>query len=166
MGFASHFRYCSDVAHPRTNKLCTMFGRLLGWYTVYTFSGTLASWRNFTRCKIHFTYKSCVLLYMQHYCTAFQQRTSAKLCGVVQEMKLRNFHTGCHLHSAGRPSRWASAHILVPFDVNLQHTVFQKTATCFLVITSANEHRFSQFFHCDIPQEIFYRSLKETSTSP
>ena len=99
-------------------------------HCIYIFRA-LASRRNFTRCKIHFTYKSCVLLYMQHYCTAFQQRTSAKLCGVVQEMKLRNFHTGCHLHSAGRPSRWASAHILVPFDVNLQHTVFQKNSHLF-----------------------------------
>jgi len=38
-----------------------------------------------------------------------------------------------------------------------------KQPLCFLVITSANEH---QFFHCAIPQEIFYRSLTETSTSP
>ena len=30
---------------------------------------------------------------------------------------------------------------------------------CFMVITLANEHWFSQFFHCEIPQEIFYRPL-------
>ena len=68
-------------------------------------------------CKIHFTSKSCVLLYWQHYCTALQQRTSAKLCGVVglQGMELPNFRRGCHLYPAGRPSRWASAHIPV-FD--------------------------------------------------
>ena len=29
------------VAHRRPTKLCTMFGRLLGWYTVYTFFGAL-----------------------------------------------------------------------------------------------------------------------------
>jgi len=28
-------------------------------------------------------------------------------------MELRNFHRGCHLYLAGRPSRWASAHVLV-----------------------------------------------------
>jgi len=39
----------------------------------------------------------------------------AKLCGVWQGMKLRNFRRGRHLYSAGRPSRWASAHILVSF---------------------------------------------------
>ena len=36
-GFSSWLRYCSDVAHRRPTKLCTMFGRLLGCYTIYTF---------------------------------------------------------------------------------------------------------------------------------
>jgi len=40
-GFASCLRYCSDVAHRRPTKLCTMFGRLLRWYTIYIF-GALA----------------------------------------------------------------------------------------------------------------------------
>jgi len=40
---------------------------------------------------------------------------SAKLCGVIQGMELRNFRRRRHLYSAGRPSRWASAHILVLF---------------------------------------------------
>jgi len=35
--------------------------------------------QNFARCKIHFTSRYCVLLYWQHYCTARQQRVSAKL---------------------------------------------------------------------------------------
>jgi len=41
-GFASWLHYCSDVAHRRPTKLRTMFGRLLGWYTIYTFSGALS----------------------------------------------------------------------------------------------------------------------------
>ena len=53
--FATWQRYSSDVAHQRPTKLCAIFGRLLGWYTVYTFSGALAPWRNFVRCKIHFS---------------------------------------------------------------------------------------------------------------
>jgi len=61
----------------------------------------------------HFMSTSCVLLYWQRYCTAVQQRALAKLCGVAQEMELSNFRRGRHLYSAGRPSRWASAHILV-----------------------------------------------------
>ena len=36
-GFASWLRYCTDVAQRRSTKLCTMFGRLLDWYTVYIF---------------------------------------------------------------------------------------------------------------------------------
>ena len=73
----------------------------------------IASWRNFVRCKVHFASKSCLLLYWQRYCTALQQRTSAKLCSVVQGIELRNFRRERHLYSAGRPSRWASAHIPV-----------------------------------------------------
>ena len=76
-------------------------------------SGAVAPRQNFARCKIYFTSKSCVRLYWHRYCTALQQLTSAKLCGVVQVMELRNCRRGRHLYSAGRPSRWASAHILV-----------------------------------------------------
>jgi len=57
--FESWLCYCSDVVHRRPTKLCTMFGRLLEWYTIYTFFG---AWRNFARCKIYFASKSCVIL--------------------------------------------------------------------------------------------------------
>jgi len=66
---------------------------------------TNAQWRNFARSKIHFAPKSCVMLCWKRYCTALQQRASAKLCGVDKR--------GRHLYLAERPSRWASAHILV-----------------------------------------------------
>ena len=47
--------YCSDVAHRRLTKLRTMFGRLLGCYTIYTLSGAVAADRilpgaKFTLC--------------------------------------------------------------------------------------------------------------------
>ena len=35
-------QYCSDVAQRKPTKLCTMLGRLLGWYTIYTFSEAVA----------------------------------------------------------------------------------------------------------------------------
>ena len=42
-GFASWLCYCTDVAQQRSTTLCTMFGRLLDWYTIlYTFPGALA----------------------------------------------------------------------------------------------------------------------------
>jgi len=34
----SWLRYCSDVAHRRPIKLCMMFGRLLGWYTIHVYT--------------------------------------------------------------------------------------------------------------------------------
>jgi len=81
---ASWLRYCSDVVHRRPTKFCTMFGRLLGCYTIYAYLAALAPWRNFATCKIHLASKSCILLYLQSYCTAFDQWALAKLCGVEQ----------------------------------------------------------------------------------
>ena len=95
-GFASWLR-CSDVAHRR---LQPNFARCMAvsWaatsYTGYTFSVALAPWRNIATCKIHFTSKSCVVLYWQRYCTALQQTASAKICAVVQGMELPNFRRG------------------------------------------------------------------------
>jgi len=62
------------------------------------------------------------------YCVALEQWPPAKLCGVVLGMELRNFHRGRHPNSAGRPSHWASAHIL---------SMYQQCITCqFLSLTS------------------------------
>jgi len=69
----------------------------------YAFRGLLPRNVIFATCKIHFASKSCVLLYCQRYYTALEQWASAKLCGVQQGV----------IYSAERPSRLASAHILV-----------------------------------------------------
>jgi len=74
-GFAFWLCYCSDVAHRKSTKLCTMLGRLLGWYTIYSFSGALARDGILPRA----IFKSFVVLFCQRYCTALQQRASAKL---------------------------------------------------------------------------------------
>ena len=39
-GFTSWLCYCTDITQRRTTKLCTMFGRLLGWYIISTFWGS------------------------------------------------------------------------------------------------------------------------------
>jgi len=39
-GFASWFRYCTNVAQRRSTILFTMFGRLLSWYTIYIFGSS------------------------------------------------------------------------------------------------------------------------------
>jgi len=135
LGHPSKFQRVSHLgfvtaATSFTGGQPNLLGRFLGRYTIYhTFSAAFAPWRNFAMCKVHFTYKSFVLLYWQHYCTALEQRASAKLCCLVQGMELRNFimcwcavkkllthslyRRGRLLYSAGRPSRWASGHILV-----------------------------------------------------
>ena len=78
----------------------------------------------------HFMSTSCVLLYWQRYRTAVQHQVSAKFCGVVQGMELRNFRRGRHLYSAGRPSRWALAHILVISVLVSQCCVVGATIKC------------------------------------
>jgi len=40
--FRLWLRFCSNVAQRRSTKLCRMFGRLLGWYTICTFLAALA----------------------------------------------------------------------------------------------------------------------------
>jgi len=66
MGFLSWLRYCTDVAQLRSTKLCSMFGHLLGWCTIYTFSGALAHNKilpgaKFTLCQsLAFSYISSI----------------------------------------------------------------------------------------------------------
>jgi len=81
----------------QTLHLCTTFGRLLGWYTIYTFSEALAPDGILPRAKFTLRPKSCVLLYWQRYCMALKRRVSAKICSMLQGMKLRNFRTRRHL---------------------------------------------------------------------
>jgi len=38
--FLSWLCYCTSVAQWRSAKLCTMFGCLLGWYTIYILGGS------------------------------------------------------------------------------------------------------------------------------
>ena len=83
---------------------------------MYIFGGS-CPWRNFAGCKIHFTSKSCILLFWQRYCTALPQWALAILCGMVQGMELWNFHRRRHLYSARRPSRWHCPHSSTTFFI-------------------------------------------------
>ena len=113
-GFASWLRYCSDIAHRSPTKLCTIFGHLLGWYTIYGYIfGCCCSLTEF--CLVENSL--CIQVLHSPILAALLHGTRAagspKLCGVVQGMELWNFRRGRHLYSAGRPSCWAAAHILV-----------------------------------------------------
>jgi len=87
-----------------------MFGRLLDWYTIYTFSGALApdgilSRANFTlRPILRYPILAALLRGIPAAGVSHTLRLGIR-------MELRNFGRGCHLYSAGRPSRWALAHI-------------------------------------------------------
>ena len=83
-----------------------------GWYTVYIFGGScpLTEFRHVQNSLCVQALRSPTLAALLHGTPA---AGSVKLCGVVQGMELRNFRKGRQLYSAGRPSRWASAHILV-----------------------------------------------------
>ena len=50
-----------------------------------------------------------------------------------------------------------SRHVSCLETVSRHTQCSKKQPLCFLVITSANEHQFSQFFRCDILHEIVYR---------
>ena len=56
-------RYCTDIAQCRSTKLSTMFGRLLGWYTINKCSGALGPIKEFRQVQNSLRVKSCVLLY-------------------------------------------------------------------------------------------------------
>ena len=86
----------------------------------------LATWRNFAKCKIHFTSKPCLFLYWQRYCP--RHSSSRRQPNFAAWCKEWNYWTfacrGRHLYSAGRPSRWASAQILVAAEQNWSPTSF------------------------------------------
>jgi len=87
-----------------------MFGRLLRGYTIYIYI-YIHIWRLLLRngilpgAKFSLRPPSLALSYWQGYCTALEHWARAKLCGVE--------HMAPCLYSAGRPSLWALAHILV-----------------------------------------------------
>jgi len=105
-GFASWLRYCSNVAYRRPTKLCTMFGRLLGWYIIYTFFGAVAPLMEFCRVQSSL----CVQILHSPILAALLHGTPA-----AGQPNFAALNRGRHLYSAGMPSRWVSAHILVYF---------------------------------------------------
>jgi len=88
-----------------------MFGCLLGWYIIHTFwggalapDGILPAAKFTLRPNLGFSYIASV---------------TARHSGSGHQPNFAAFSRGRHLYSAGRPSRWASAHILVRFVVQL-----------------------------------------------
>jgi len=91
------------------------FSRLLCWHSLHIFSGALVPDRILPGAK--FTLRPSLAFSYIGSVTALHSSSGRQPNFVawytVQGMELRNFRRGRHLYSAGRPSRWASAHILV-----------------------------------------------------
>jgi len=110
---------------------------------IYIFSGTFAPDGILPGAHITAS-KSWVLLSWQHYCIALDHWASAKLCGVVQGIELRNFHRLCHLYSPGRPSCWDTADILV-LIYNEKFYIRSGPWTHISAVIDKKEHDPSQF---------------------
>ena len=80
-GFASWQRYCTNVAQLRPTKLWPSPWLI---HYIYIF-GAFCPKGNFARYKIHFAFKSCILLYWQRYCRALEQRASVKFAACYKE---------------------------------------------------------------------------------
>ena len=102
----SWLRYCSDFAHRRPSKLCTMFGYLLGWYTIYIFWGLLP--HNGILPGAKFTLRLSLAL-------SYIGSVTARHSSSGRQPNFAALSGGRQLYSAGRPSRWALAHILVSY---------------------------------------------------
>jgi len=95
-GFASCLRYCSDVAQRKLAKLCMMFGHLLGLYIPP--DGILSG--------AEFTLRPSLALY-------YIGSVTARHSSSGRQPNFAALSRGRHLYSAGRPSRWALADILI-----------------------------------------------------
>jgi len=111
-GFTSSLRYCSNVAHWKPTKPCTMFGRPGLVHNIYIFGGSCPLTEF---CKVQNSL--CVQVLHSPILAALLHGTQA--AGVSQNLQhatrngITELHRGRQLYSAGRPSRWASALILV-----------------------------------------------------
>jgi len=118
--FVSWLRYCSDVAQRKPSKLCTMSGRLLGWYTIYTFSGAVALTEFCPVQKSLYVQvlRSPILAALLH---------GTPAAGVSQTLQcgtrngITNFYRGRHLHSAGAITLGIGPHFSL--TLNLTHLI-------------------------------------------
>jgi len=112
------FRVLASLQHrrrsTRSTKFYTMFGRLLGWYTIYAFSGALLP--NGILPGVKFTLRpSLAFSYIGSVTVRQSSSRRHDHPNFAAWDKEGNFAPRLrHLYSAGRPLHWASAHILVP----------------------------------------------------
>jgi len=105
--------YCIDVANRRPTKLCMMFGRLLGWYTMDTFSKALAPDGILTGAK--FSLRTSLAFSYIGSVTARHPRSGRQLnfAAWYKEWNYGTFAEGATYLLLGGLHVLASAHILV-----------------------------------------------------
>jgi len=103
-GFRVLASLLQSVAQRRSTKLCTMFGRLLGWYTIYTFSGGGLLPPKGILQGAKFTLRPSLAL-------SYIGSVTARHSSSGRQPNFVALSRGRHL--PGRLPRWASAHILV-----------------------------------------------------
>jgi len=115
----NRFRVLASLLQRRRStkptKLGTMFGHLLGWYTIYIhFWGFLP--RNGILPGATFTLHPSLAL-------SYFGSVTARHSSSGRQPNFAVLSRGHHIYSAGRPSHWALAHILVSFYLCLKSDV-------------------------------------------
>jgi len=97
-----------------------MFGRFLGWYTIYTFSGDLAPLTEF--CHVQYSLYDQLSLAFSYIGSVTARHSSSGRqpnCRVVQGMELRNFRRGRQLCLAELLGQWPTFKFLSFFPAQL-----------------------------------------------
>jgi len=105
-GIASYLRYCIDIAHRRPARCLAV-----SWAaTLYIHFRRLLIAPDIISSGAKFILRPSRAFTARHSSSGRQPNFAA---WYKKGTELTNFRRGHHLYSAGRPSRWASAHILV-----------------------------------------------------
>ena len=132
------YTWCGPSANLECiTKLCTMFGRLLGCYAIYTFWGLfpdrILPGAKFTlRTSLAFAYIGSVTA--RHSSSQTLRRRTKN--GITELSHLGRLH----LYSAGWPSRWPSAHILVLAVLKCLTKESEQTAVFFFDVSVAHQN--------------------------
>ena len=103
-GFRAWLPYCIDVAERKPNKLCMMFAVSLAGTLYIHFRGLLTRNGILAGAKLTLRPPSLALSYIGS--------ATAPHSSSGRQTNFAALSRGRHLYSAGRPSRWALAHIL------------------------------------------------------
>jgi len=113
----------TSLNRGQSTTLCTIFGRLLGWYNICAFLGLLYP-KGIVQVQSKFTLRPRLAFFYIGSATARHLSSGCQPNFVA-------FSRGRHLYYAGRPSRWVSAYTLVGLLFYIvHHKVFIHLSQC------------------------------------